>query len=88
VEVIIEEFSLPEEIAAVTLIGLCSFHFLHDFVDRDLIAFGSSTPEILLNTISAVKEASSLSMPALLGSGCPSIVSCFLTSLQLLLPLG
>lgn len=52
VEVIIEEFSLPEEIAAVTL-----------------IAFGSSTPEILLNTISAVKEASSLSMPALLGSG-------------------
>ena len=34
VEVIIEQFDVPEEIAAVTL-----------------IAFGSSSPEILLNTV-------------------------------------
>jgi len=34
VETIIEEFDVPEEIAAVTL-----------------IAFGSSSPEILLNTV-------------------------------------
>jgi Ca2+/Na+ antiporter len=52
VEAIIEEFAVPEEIAAVTL-----------------IAFGSSAPEILLNTISAANSASSLSLPALLGSG-------------------
>lgn len=64
-EVIIEEFSLPEEIAAVTLIGA-----IYCFVsDLKFVAFGSSTPEILLNTISAVNKASSLSMPALLGSG-------------------
>lgn len=34
VEIIIEEFDVPEEIAAVTL-----------------IAFGSSSPEIMLNTV-------------------------------------
>jgi len=51
VETIIEEFDVPEEIAAVTL-----------------IAFGSSSPEIMLNTVSAFEGSGALSMPAMLGS--------------------
>lgn len=51
VETVIEEFDVPEEIAAVTL-----------------IAFGSSSPEILLNTVSAFQGSGALSMPAILGS--------------------
>lgn len=33
-----------------------------------LIAFGSAAPEILLNSVSAVKKTSDLSLPAILGS--------------------
>lgn len=52
VEVFIKIYSVPEEIAAVTL-----------------VAFASATPEIILNTVSAVQKSSDLSMAAVLGSG-------------------
>lgn len=50
-EVIIQHFKIPEEVAAVTL-----------------VAFGSASPEILLNTVSVVTDSSALSLPAALGS--------------------
>jgi Ca2+/Na+ antiporter len=47
VEIFIEQFHVPEEIAAVTL-----------------VAFGSASPELLLNSVSAAQgKASSLSLP-------------------------
>lgn len=52
IEVFIEQFRIPEEVAAVTL-----------------VAFGSACPEIVLNSIGAMENKSSLSLPACLGSG-------------------
>jgi Ca2+/Na+ antiporter len=52
IEVFIEQFKIPEEVAAVTL-----------------VAFGSACPEIVLNSIGAMENKSSLSLPACLGSG-------------------
>lgn len=52
VEVFIEQFQMPEEVAAVTLVAL-----------------GSATPELLLNSMSAVTQTSDLSLSAILGSG-------------------
>lgn len=52
IEVLIDQYEIPEEVAAVTL-----------------IAFSSAAPEILLNCASAAEHASSLSLPATLGSG-------------------
>ena len=52
IDVLIQQYKIPEEVAAVTL-----------------IAFGSATPEIVLNSVSAVEHTVDLSLPACLGSG-------------------
>ena len=50
VEVFIQQFEVPETVAAVTL-----------------VAFGSSTPELLLNSIAAIEKTSDISISAILG---------------------
>lgn len=52
IEILIDQYDIPEEVAAVTL-----------------VAFSSAAPEILLNCASAANHASSLSLPATMGSG-------------------
>lgn len=52
IDVLIRQYNIPEEVAAVTL-----------------IAFGSATPEIVLNSVSAIENTVDLSLPACLGSG-------------------
>ena len=49
---LIYQYNIPEEVAAVTL-----------------IAFGSACPELLLNIVSSGENQSSLSQPAMIGSG-------------------
>ena len=49
---LIHQYDIPEEVAAVTL-----------------IAFGSACPELLLNIVSSGANQSSLSQPAMIGSG-------------------
>ncbi len=51
IEVLINDFELPEEVAGVTL-----------------VAFAAAAPEILLNSVSALQQQASVSLPASLGS--------------------
>ena len=45
------------------------YHIPEEVAAITLIAFGSASPEILLNSVSVMEDSADLSLPAIFGSG-------------------
>lgn len=71
VEIIIEQFQVPEEVAGDKNNNFDTHLNLHLYVivAVTLVAFGSAAPELFLNSVSAIYKTSDLSLSAILGSG-------------------